>query len=328
MRPLMILCLMFCGVANAAPADADLAALGQLLFFDANLSRERSQSCGTCHDPQWAFTDRRGNVSGNAVSVGGDGHSLGDRHTPTLSYIGLTPPLRRAADGQFIGGFFHDGRAPTLAEQAMEPIINPIEMALHDADMVAARIQENRHYTAELTRLFGPSVLSEPQAMHRAVGRAIAAFERSSAFNAFDSKYDRHLRGQYQLTAAEETGRILFFADLLNCNGCHHLNQDTAQEPFTDYTYHNIGVPINQQVRALNGSAPDHIDPGLAANPRASDPQHRGKFKVPTLRNVAVTAPYMHNGVFNDLETVLRFYNQYLINGTINPETGQPWQRA
>jgi cytochrome c peroxidase len=100
-------------------------------------------------------------------------------------------------------------------------------------------------------------------------------------------------------------------------------------ETFSNYEFHNIGVPVNEALRRANGAEAGRVDPGLAANPAvAGDPAQRGKFKTPTLRNVAVTGPYMHNGVFAELRTVILFYNKYnskSVKRQINPETGAPW---
>jgi cytochrome c peroxidase len=104
---------------------------------------------------------------------------------------------------------------------------------------------------------------------------------------------------------------------------------DDAGEPFTNYEYHNIGTPTNTALRRRNAVEPAHRDPGLAANPQVSEANLQGRFKVPTLRNVAITGPYMHNGVFAELRTVIEFYDQY--NNPergLNPETGQAWEQA
>src|SRR5690606_28857239 len=100
------------------------------------------------------------------------------------------------------------------------------------------------------------------------------------------------------------------------------------KETFSNYRYRNIGTPVNAEVRALNGSDPGRVDLGLAEGHPEVGPAHAGAIKVPTLRNVAVTGPYMHNGVFADLETVVRFYNKYNSRSPkaqINPETGLDW---
>lgn len=305
--------------------------LGRALFFDVNLSQNRTQSCATCHDPARAFTDWRDSGVGAAASLGDDGHSLGDRQAPTAAYAALAPAFHQRADGSYAGGQFWDGRAATLAEQAEGPPLNPIEMALPDAATVAARLQENPQYAREFPALFGTEVLADPDATLRALGESIAAFESTEFFSPFDSKYDRYLRGEYTPTDEEALGMTLFFSNqFANCNQCHQLQTfpEAERETFTNYTYENIGVPVNQALRAANGLGPDHVDRGLLEHPAIEDPAQAGRFKVPTLRNVALTAPYMHNGVFADLRTVLLFYNKYLARGSkaqINPETGAPW---
>lgn len=324
------LLLLMASVAQATAADQDaLAELGRLLFFDKNLSARRSQSCATCHDPERAFTDPRDNAANGAASLGDDGYSLGTRNTPSTAYVSLNPAFGRGADGLYAGGFFHDGRARDLATQAVEPVLNPLEMAMPDASSVSARLRENPVYVER----FGAPVLNDPVQTLAAVGAALAAFQRTAFFAPFDSRYDRYLRGEYTLTADEDIGRRLFFATLTNCASCHVLNTlaPTAAEPFTNFQYHNIGVPANAELLVANGRGPRYVDRGLAENPAAAGRDAAGRFKVPTLRNVAVTAPYMHNGVFRDLRTALHFYNRHIVNSAAsrtNPETGSPWGPA
>lgn len=123
----------------------------------------------------------------------------------------------------------------------------------------------------------------------------------------------------------------LFFSNqFTNCNQCHQLQQfpEAERETFSNHTFQNIGVPVNTTLRAANGKGKTYRDRGLLENPAVDDPEQDGKFKVPTLRNVALTAPYMHNGVFSELRTVMLFYNKYLARGSraqINPETGEAW---
>ena len=227
---------------------------------------------------------------------------------------------------------FWDGREPDLEGQAGGPPLNPIEMGMPDRASVVVRLRENPDYVTSMTELFGPQVFDDPETAYGAMTQAIAAYERTPEFAPFDSKYDRYLRGEYQLTRDEELGRLLFFSEqFTNCNLCHQLSRNPLdqQETFTNYQYHNIGTPVNRAARVVNGSPPLMIDAGLLANPGVKDPAQIGKFKVPTLRNVAVTAPYMHNGVFEDLRTVILFYNKYNTTSAarqINPETEQPWR--
>lgn len=315
----------------ALPAAAEsLAALGEALFFDPSLSQNRTQACATCHDPLRAFTDPRESAAGRAASLGDDGASLGDRNAPTAAYARFSPRFHRRADGVFVGGQFLDGREPDLAGQAGGPPLNPLEMGMKDKAAVVARLRENPDYITWFEALFDRGVLDDADAGYAAMTAAIAAFEETDAFAPFDSKYDRWLRGEYTMTQEEELGKLLFFSQqFTNCNMCHQLRKSAvaADETFSNYEFHNIGVPENAALRALNGvTAADH---GLMANPAAAgDAAQDGKFKTPSLRNVAVTGPYMHNGVFKDLRTVVAFYNRYNSRAEasqINPETGARW---
>ncbi len=312
--------------SHADSAPTDLVELGRLLYFDRNLSLTRSQSCASCHDPAHAFSDPRPDAMGGAVSLGADGHTLGRRNAPSIAYVMQIPDFTLGADGLASGGFFVDGRARDLATQAVGPVLNPREMAMPDAAAVAARLRENPAYVARL----GAATLADPARALNAVGAALAAFEQTEFFAPFDSRYDRYLRGEYRLTPDEEIGRRLFFSSLLNCASCHLLNTltPTAREPFSNFQYHNIGVPANPALNAARGQPADSIDLGLAENPAMKGVHAAGRFRVPTLRNIALTAPYMHNGVFRELATALHFYNRHLVDSAAsrtNPETGAPW---
>lgn len=312
--------------ASVPEALATPEALGERLFFDVNLSLNRTQSCASCHDPAHAFADPRG-----MASPGDDGVSLGDRNAPTAAYAALTPAFHRNANGDWIGGQFLDGRAATLEDQAGGPPLNPVEMGMPDAAAVVARLGEDPAYRAAFPALYGAGVLEDVPAAFRAMTDAIAAFERTEVFAPFDSKYDRWLKGEAELTQEEELGRVLFFSQqFTNCAECHQLadRQMDPRETFTDYRYHNIGTPENHALRGMNGVPPGTIDAGLAGNPAVADLAALGKFRTPTLRNVAVTGPYMHNGVFEDLRTVVLFYNTFNTRAEtrlINPETGEPF---
>lgn len=319
--------------APAAPIDS-IAKLGEALFFDPILSKNRTQACATCHNPDAAFTDPRpAGEAGRAASLGDDGKSIGDRNAPTAAYARFAPAYHVNSEGKIVGGLFHDGRAKTLEDQAGGPPLNPIEMGMPDKASVTTRLKETPQYAAAFDTLFGKGVLDTPDSGYAAMTKSLAAFERTDAFAPFDSKYDRYLRGEEKLTDEEDLGRTLFFSNqFTNCSLCHKLNQlgGAANETFSNYQYHNIGTPANTSVRAVNGTRPGHIDHGLKQNPLAAKGANDGKFKVPTLRNVAVTAPYMHNGVFKDLKTVVLFYDKYnnlSPKRQINPETGKPWDK-
>jgi cytochrome c peroxidase len=313
-------------LAGPAAAFDTVEALGEALFFDVNLSKNRTQSCATCHDPAAGFADPRG-----PVSLGDDGTSLGDRTAPTAGYAMMTPPFEQLAEDAWRGGMFWDGRAADLADQAGGPPLNPIEMGMPDKASVVDRLLEREDYVAAFKAFYGAAIWEDTEGAYAAMTQAIAAFESTEEFAPFDSKYDRFLRGEVELTKEEELGRLLFFSEqFTNCNQCHQLRTSpiAADEPFTNYEYHNIGVPANTALRAENGVT--GVDWGLVNNGAVRDPKAGGRFKTPTLRNVAVTGPYMHNSVFEELRTVILFYNKYNTPDParqINPETGEQWRQ-
>ncbi len=318
--------------AGSAVANASKQELGRLLFFDKNLSLTRNQACATCHNPEAGFVDDRENGVARAASLGDDDKSLGDRTAPTAAYAKFAPAFHfDEKSGQYKGGQFWDGRASDLQAQAGGPPLNPIEMGMPDRAAVVERLKENAFYVKTFQELYGDKIFDDIDRAYLAMTDSIASFEKTDFFAPFDSRYDRYLKGEYELTIKEELGMSLFFSNNnTNCATCHVLKgEDRPGETFTNYEYHNIGTPVNVALRKQNGVAPDHIDHGLLDHPDINDPQHDGKLKVPTLRNIAVTAPYMHNSVFQDLRTVVLFYDQY--NNTerkLNPETGQPWAVA
>lgn len=320
------------GLAKGVTGTVEIESLGQQLYFDKNLSKNRTQSCATCHAPEHGFIDNRKNSVKGAASLGDDGKSLGDRNAPTAAYAMFSPEFARNKKGIYLGGQFHDGRENDLAGQAGGPPTNPIEMAMPNKATVVDRLKENASYTNSLKKLFGENIFDDQEKVYAAMAKSIAAFEKTELFAPFDSKYDRYLKGEYKLTKKEDLGMTLFFSQqFTNCNLCHQINtsQTYNKETFSNYEYHNIGVPKNLELRALNGKKESFIDHGLLDNPAITDTAQDGKFKVPTLRNVAVTAPYMHNGVFNDLKTVILFYDKYNSRSKkrqINPETGKKWK--
>lgn len=327
------------GELKSAPSLTPEQALGQLLFFDKNLSKNKTQSCSTCHDPNHAFIDSRLNVTSAskdtpaAVSLGDDGVSLGVRNSPTAAYANQAPEFHKdKKTNAFVGGQFLDGRALNLAEQAGAPFLEATEMNMPSKQAVITRLRKNPMYVERFTHVYGEGSLDHTEQAYERVKKAISAFERSDFFAPFDSKYDQFLRGEYDLSVLEDLGRTLFFSNNnVSCASCHLLKkEDDAREPFTNYQYHNIGVPKNPQLAKRVPSLRNDVDHGLLDNPKVNkDKAQDGKFKVPTLRNVAVTAPYMHNGVFKDLETVVLFYDKFNNSQRkINPETQKPWASA
>lgn len=324
--PLAAVFLALSALVSGAPAqeappanDAALTALGETLFFDTDLSRNRTQSCGTCHDPAHGFADPRG----GPVSLGDDGVSRGVRNAPSASYAASIPRFGKDAKGNPVGGQFWDGRAATLDEQAGQPLLNPVEMAMPDKASVVARLKEKPAYVEAFRARFGPDVFGDDERAFAALAEALAAYERSPAVSPFDSRYDRYLRGDYTMTPQEELGRVLFFSNqFTNCGQCHKLTPNGgAGETFSNYRFHNIGTPANAALKTP-------VDHGLRARKGFRGKRHDGQFRVPGLRNVAVTGPYMHNGVFKDLRTVILFYNKYNSSAParqVNPETGAVW---
>lgn len=305
------------------------AQLGQILFFDASLSKNKTQSCATCHSPSEGFSDHRVSPANGMVSLGDDGKSFGNRNAPTASYARFSPNFHYDKKRkEYVGGQFLDGRAADLAAQAGGPPLNPVEMGMPDKASVVARLKENTVYLAAFKELYGKDIWQNVDKAYSAMEQSIAAYEKTDEFAPFNSKYDKFLRGEYELTILEDLGRTLFFSNAnVNCSTCHKLErEDHKQEPFTNYLYRNIGVPRNPAMIKISGADKDFIDHGLMDHLGKDHPEADGKFKVPTLRNIAVTGPYMHNGVFQDLRTAVLFYDKYNNKErTINPETGEPW---
>jgi len=319
------------GLASTVWANNQtLIDLGRQLYFDVSLSKDRTQSCATCHAPAAGFIDNRDNGIMGMASLGDDQISIGDRQAPMAAYAVFSPKFHYSDKAKaFKGGQFWDGRAPDLAAQAGGPPLNPAEMAMPSKQAVVARLQANTTYETSFKQQFGKQIWQQPEQAYTAMTQAIAAYEASPEVSPFDSKYDRYLTGKYQLTGQEELGMALFFSNNnTNCNSCHMLRQaEQPRETFSNYEFHNIGTPSNLALRAKNGVDASFVDPGLLANPQVDDPQALGAFKVPSLRNVAITGPYMHNGVFQELNTVLAFYDQFNNpQRDTNPETGQPWR--
>lgn len=329
--------LLFPVLVNALPTSGPyttLEAFGAALFHDTNLSLNRTQSCATCHSAGAAFSDARTSGMDGAVSLGDDGKALGSRNSPTIMYALYSPPFHAISPGVYRGGQFHDGRARSLPNQVNlngGPFLNPAEMMMPSRAAVIQRVRENPEYVAAMQRFFGPQVFAREEQAFSRLGHAIAAFERTEVFHPFSSHYDEVMAGKASFTALEQTGYDLFHSPEAGCIRCHDSSAVTGsdRQTFTNFQYYNLGVPIHTEVRDARGDpAPD---PGLAGNPflRSSADAQLGRFKVPTLRNVAVTGPYFHNGVVQDLISAVQLHAHRgapdsVIN-QINPETGQTW---
>ena len=298
------LALLAAGCSSGAPAPTP-ESLGALLFADPSLSEPPGQACADCHALDRAFTDPE---SDRATSAGAVAGRFGSRNSPTAMYASYVPPLALDADTQrWRGGLFWDGRADTLEEQAKKPLLNPLEMNNADAASVVAKVR-SAPYAASFRALWGTAALDDPDAGFAHVVQAIAAYERSATFAPFSSKYDRQLAGAATLTDAEQRGLAIFSDPARgNCASCH------PPPLFTNFAYVNLGVPkyannpFYRLPPPLNPDGAAYVDHGLMAT--VGDPAEDGRFRVPTLRNVAVTGPYAHNGYFENLEYVIDFHN-------------------
>jgi len=324
-----ILSILVLGIMLAQAQNMEQ--LGEMLFFDVALSKHKTQSCSTCHNPENGFVDDRDNGVGSMVSMGDDLKSRGSRNAPTAAYAMVSPHFYfDSKKHQYKGGQFLDGREKTLAGQAGGPPLNPVEMGMPDKKMLIERLKENKKYVTLFQENFGDKIFEDIDQAYKAMSLAIEAFEKTKTFAPFDSKYDRYLKDEYDLSVLEDLGRTLFFSNNnLSCAKCHLLKtEDEEGETFSNYEYHNIGVPSNPLLIQKGIVQAGFIDHGLLDNPNITDKKHDGKFKVPTLRNVAVTAPYMHNGVFKSLRAVMEFYDKYNNKKRVNnPDTNKPWAK-
>jgi cytochrome c peroxidase len=348
--------LVGCGAKQVVPAGraaaqraggaggGALAEVGELIFFDPNLSEPPGQSCASCHSADTGFTgptsdvNARGAVYAGAADAPGDPR-FGNRKPSSAAYATPSPVLHYdAEEGLFVGGLFWDGRATgwklgsAAAEQAQGPFLNPVEQNLPSAREVVARICGGP-YAAQFTALFPEACSAETEdeiaAAYDQVGLAVAAFESSPAVNRYSSKYDRYLRGETELTPLEREGLALFKGKA-KCAECHPADPGDHGEPpvFTDHTFDNLGLPRNPENPFYDAPAwnnPDggaYSDPGLGgflASSRGElatrSAENLGKHRVPTLRNVdkrpspGFVKAYGHNGVFKTLEQIVRFYN-------------------
>ncbi len=260
---------------------AEAIALGRRLFYDMRLSSDKTLSCASCHRPDMHFTDGRQVATG----VGGQ---LGPRNTPTVLNAAYQPAQ------------FWDGRAASLEEQAGGPIANPKEMNMPHADCVA-KLNAEAAYRAEFARVFGPGAITMRQ-----VETAIACFERTLLSG--NSAFDRYQYGGEKTALSDSAVRgLALFSDKSrgNCTACHLIGETSAL--FTDGKFHNLGTGMN-----ANGEL---TDAGRFEVSRAE--ANRGAFRTPSLRNVAVTAPYMHDGSLKTLKDVIDFY---IGGGSSNPQ--------
>ncbi len=272
--------------------------LGKLLFFDNNLSNPTGKSCASCHSPNTAFSDPN-----NAFVSAGVFNLKGQRNTPSINYMAFSPDFNKNEEGAYFGGQFWDGRAKDLCEQAKGPLLNHIEMNNSNQKMVVDAVK-NGAYSYLFKAVYGENVFQNTEDAFQNIAEAIEAYEKSAELNSFTSKFDYYLAGKVKLTDLEKKGMQLFNdPKKANCAACHISTADekSGKVLFTDFTFDNLGVPKNPLISAKE------VDLGLGKILNST--AENGKFKVPTLRNVALTAPYFHNGSFKTLEEVVEFYS-------------------
>jgi cytochrome c peroxidase len=296
----------------------DRVKLGFLLYNDLNISARRNTGCVTCHAHSAGFADPRSAADpvNMPVSPGSEPGKFGTRNAQTAAYATFSPPFHWDEQNQtYVGGQFWDGRANSLKDQAIGPPLNPLEMAMPNKEAVLARLAENPVYLEAFRRLYGVD-LKWPQVemVYPKFGAAIGSFEPTDEFAEFNSKYDYYVAGKIDLTPQEQLGLQLFNGKA-KCSNCHS-SKPPANYPhalFTDFTYDNLGLPVNPRIAGLHGVDSLPLDLGLGGRPEIAakhpDGSQNGKFKVPTLRNIEITPPYGHNGVFATLEQIVHFYN-------------------
>ena len=247
-------------------------ALGRKLFYDPILSGDETQSCASCHQQSRAFSDTK------RFSVGINGIS-GKLNASAI----INPGWQSSA--------FWNGRANSLEEQALEPVENPIEMHLSWQDAVV-RLKGHDDYPGDFEIAFGTRFITKDL-----VAKALAQFERSLISN--QSKFDKFMNGEIELTPLELAGYNLFLSEKAECFHCH------GRPLFTDDELHNNGLDDNPDNGHFLVSSYVH---------------DKGKFKTPTLRNIEYTAPYMHDGRFQTLEEVINFYSDSIkTSPTVDP---------
>lgn len=313
------------------------AVLGRKIYFDNRFSEPAGmQSCSSCHLPQTGFVGMgsvvptptsRGFIAG--IAEGAVSGAYGGRKPPSAAYATFSPTFK--LDGNdFEGGLFWDGRATGLrlgipaAEQALGPFMNPVEQNHPSKEAVLAKIKNDPAYMTLWRSVWGDdmplSTENEIAQSYDKIGLAIAEYEASSEVNQFTSKFDAYTRKQVDLTPLEKQGLSLFNGKA-KCDKCHESDsKNKLPALFTDFGYENIGLPTNIDFLTSMNRHNAGTDYGLGAvlinsqNPtwKSLAAENMGKFRTPTLRNVAKgeeNKRFMHNGVLKSLEEVVHFYN-------------------
>jgi len=291
--------------SNVFAALTDKEQLGKNLFFDKNLSEPAGQSCASCHDPKFGFADPDFKLP---VSEGVIAGRFGGRNTPSAAYSAFSPNFSLTMM-EPRGGQFWDGRAANLIEQAKGPFLSSVEMNNPDKASVVVDVQASTYATL-FERVYGANAFADINLAYDNIADAIASYESTSEVNPFSSKFDAVQAGNAKFTAEEQQGFQLF-SGKAQCSTCHTVgngidNNNTTAVVFSNFTYHNIGIPKNTEY-PLDQQAVDSVDNGLGA--ALNDAAYNGLFKTSHLRNIEKTAPYMHNGFLKTLKEVVHFYN-------------------
>ena len=301
------------------PNSAALQALGQAIFNDPNMSTPPGTACASCHQPATGFSGLNGSTLG--VAKGSLPSSFGLRNPSQAAYSAQNPPFGfvTTPQGNQIpsGGLFWDGRVNTLAQQALLPLLNPVEMNNQNSNAVVAKVAA-ANYAKQFTALFGATAFGNPDQAFIQIGQAIQAFESAGPFEAFSSKFDAVIQAKASFTVAERNGLALFQDPRNGCAGCHRLNAASSNpndSPFTNSNYIVEGIPRNTKIPSnavasffdLGLCGPERTTPTAPAGVSISE--YCGAFQVPSLRNVALRKFYMHNGFFTNLTDVVTFYS-------------------
>jgi cytochrome c peroxidase len=272
---------------GAPEQSSERISLGKRLFYDPVLSGEGRRACVSCHQPERAFTD--GLKTSRALQAG----KMLTRNAPTILNAALQ------------GAQFYDLRVNFLEDQAADVMTNADEM--HGSlEQAVKRLRVQPEYVRGFQKAFGGT--GAESVTHERLRMALSAYERSLV--RMDARFDRFMRGDTNaLNASEQHGFNLFMGKA-KCGTCHFspLFNGTVPPHYQKMEWEIIGVPREASIPAKAAHASIDADVGRYAVEKVE--QHRHAFKTPTLRNVALTAPYMHNGVYQTLEQVMNFYNR------------------
>jgi cytochrome c peroxidase len=289
-------------------------ALGRKLYFEPKLSADGTVSCATCHDVTRGFSDQQPTSEG----IGGQ---FGTRNSPTVMNVTLLHTM------------FWDGRSPTVDHQAMQPIINPVEMGMEDNEaVIIAGIKDDHEYQKMFREAYNRDV------NYQDIGRAIAAFERT--LNFLDSPFRQYMNGDANAISADAVEGWKLFNREGRCTACHTMSPSNPLG--TDNKFHNIGIGVSgrdfqkmaAEARAIllqDGSDKKLDELALASEfgelgrfTVTHNPHEIGAFRTPMLLNVGITGPYMHDGSLKTLWDVLDHYNaggepNLFLDGGIEP---------